>query len=106
MADTLGILVTTDNHLDAVIQFVNAAHGKGKEVQAFFTGAAVHLTLQPDFAKLEGKAKLWICDVSFRGNGYHGREDEVPGLRHPGPQCRDAGRDGPLRGVLMTPFSL
>jgi hypothetical protein len=80
MADTLGILVTTDRHLDSVIKVVNAAHDKGKEVQAFFTGPAVHLTLQPDFAKLEGKAKLWICDVSFRGNGYHGREDEVPGV--------------------------
>lgn len=80
MADTLGILVTTDRHLDSVIELVNAAHDKGKEVQAFFTGPAVHLTLQPDFAKLIGKAKLWICDVSFRGNGYHGREEEVPGV--------------------------
>jgi len=62
MADTLGILVTTDKHLDSVIELVNAAHDKGKEVQAF------------------GKAKLWICDVSFRGNGYHGREEEVPGV--------------------------
>jgi hypothetical protein len=80
MADTLGILVTTDKHLGSVIELVNAAHEKGKEIQAFFTGAAVHLTLQPAFAKLAGKAKLWICDVSFRANGYHGREDEVPGV--------------------------
>jgi len=49
MADTLGILVTTDKHLDSVIELVNAAHDKGKEVQA-------------------------------RGNGYHGREEEVPGV--------------------------
>ncbi len=80
MADTLGILVTSDKHLDAVVGLVEAAHEKGKEVQAFFTGAAVHLTLQPDFAKLAGKARLWICDVSFRANGYHGRENEVPGV--------------------------
>jgi hypothetical protein len=40
----------------------------------------VRRTLQPDFAKLVGKAKLWICDVSFRGNGYHGREEEVLGV--------------------------
>jgi hypothetical protein len=74
MADTLGILVTTDKHLDSVVELVNAAHAKGKEVQAFFTGAAVHLTLEPDFARLAGKAKLWICDVSF------GHEDDVPGV--------------------------
>jgi peroxiredoxin family protein len=80
MAETLGILVTTDKHLDSVIELVNAAHAKGKETQVFFTGAAVHLTLQPNFAQLAGKAKLWICDVSFRANGYHGREEEVPGV--------------------------
>ena len=80
MADTLGILVTTDKHLDYVIELVNAAHAKGKEIQAFFTGGGVHLTLQPGFAELAGKAKLWVCDVSFRANGYHGREDEVPGV--------------------------
>ena len=37
-------------------------------------------TLDPNFAELAGKAKLWICDVSFRANGYHGREEEVPGV--------------------------
>lgn len=80
MADTLGILVTADKNLDSVVNLVNAAYEKGKEVQAFFTGSAVHLTLHPDFARLAGKAKLWICDVSFRSNGLHGREDDVPGV--------------------------
>ena len=80
MADSLGILVTTDKHLDSVIGLVNAARDKGKDVQVFFTGAAVHLTLRPDFAELAGRAKLWICDVSFRANGYNGRENEVPGV--------------------------
>lgn len=80
MADTLGILVSSDNHFDYVIELVHAAHEKGIETQVFFTGSAVHLTLQPDFAKLVGRAKLWICDVSFRANGYHGREEEVPGV--------------------------
>lgn len=80
MGDTLGILVTTDKHLDCVVELVTAAHAKGKEVQAFFTGSSVHLTLKPEFAKLAGKAKLWICDVSFRANGLHGREEEVPGV--------------------------
>ena len=80
MADTLGILVSSDRHLDSVVKLVNAAHAKGKEVQVFFTGSGVHLTLLPGFAELAGKAKIWICDVSFRANGYHGREEEVPGV--------------------------
>ena len=58
----------------------NAAHAKGVETQVFFTGAGVFLTLEPGFAELEGKAKLWVCDVSFRTNGLHGREDDVPGV--------------------------
>ena len=84
MADTLGILVSSKNHLDYVVELVNAAHAKEKETQVFFTGPAVFLTLEPAFAKLEGKAKLWVCDVSFRSNGLHGREDDVPGVDYKG----------------------
>lgn len=80
MADTLGILVSSKMHLDAVVELVKAAHAKGCETQVFFTGSAVFLTLEPRFAELEGKAKLWVCDVSFRTNGLHGREDDVPGV--------------------------
>lgn len=80
MADILGILVSSNKHLDHVVELVKAAHAKGKETQVFFTGSAVHLTLEPAFAELEGKAKLWVCDVSFRSNGLHGREDDVPGV--------------------------
>lgn len=80
MAETLGILVTSKNHLESVVQLVKAAHTKGKETQVFFTGEAVFLTLEPEFAELEGRAKLWVCDVSFRTNGLHGREDDVPGV--------------------------
>ena len=84
MADTLGILVSSTNHLDSVVELVTAAHARGKETQVFFTGSAVFLTLEPDFAKLEGMAKLWVCDVSFRTNGLHGREDDVPGVDYKG----------------------
>ena len=46
----------------------------------FFTGKGVLLALKPDFNDIVGKAKLSICDVSFRSNGLHGREEEVPGV--------------------------
>ena len=80
MTDTLGILVSSDKHLEDVISLTSAAHEKGKQVQIFFTGKGVLLTLVPKFKELVGKAKLSVCDVSFRSNGLHGREDEVPGV--------------------------
>ena len=80
MKDTIGILVSSDRHLDYIIHFTRAAHDKGKQVKIFFTGKGVRLTLVPEFKELVGKAKLWVCDVSFRANGFHGRENEVPGV--------------------------
>ena len=80
MAETLGILVSSDEHLDYVVNLTEAAHAKGKQVEIFFTGRSVLLTVTPDFKKLVGKAKISICDVSFRANGLHGREEEVPGV--------------------------
>ena len=80
MAESLGILVSSDNHLDYVVKLTEAAHKKGKAVQLFFTGSAVKLGFEPDFAKLVGLARISICDISFRANGFHGREAEVPGV--------------------------
>jgi len=77
MADLLGILVSSDKHLDYVIALTNAANEKGRHVRIFFTGNGVLLTQKPEFAELVGKAKLSVCDVSFRANGLEG---EVPGV--------------------------
>ncbi len=77
MSDLLGILVSSDKHLDYVIELTAAAQKKGKTVRIFFTGRGVFLTQQPEFAKLVGKAKLSVCDVSFRANGLEG---DVPGV--------------------------
>jgi predicted peroxiredoxin len=77
MAEKLGILVSSDRHLDYVINLTTAAGEKGKEVEIFFTGKGVLLTQSPDFQKLVGKAKLSLCDVSFRSLGLKG---DVPGL--------------------------
>ncbi|MBC2714365.1 MAG: peroxiredoxin [Desulfobacteraceae bacterium] len=77
MADKLGILVGTDKFLDHVINLTDAAHAKGKDIQIFFTGAGVRLTQAPDFAQLVGKAKLSVCDVSFRIFEFSG---DVPGV--------------------------
>lgn len=80
MVDSLGILVSSEKHLNHVVNLTKAAHDKGKAVSIFFTGKGVLLTLKPRFKELVGKAKLSVCDVSFRANGLHGREAEVPGV--------------------------
>lgn len=77
MGDRLGIMVSSNKHLDYVIALTNAAYQKGKHVQIFFTGQGVLLTQKPDFAQLVGKAKLSVCDVSFRANNLQG---DVPGV--------------------------
>ena len=77
MAEILGILVSSDKHLDYVNKLTNAAHEKGKDVLIFFTGEGVLLTQSPEFTQLVGKAKISLCDVSFRALGLEG---EVPGL--------------------------
>lgn len=77
MSEKLGILVGTDKHLDWVIKLTDAACAKGKRIEIFFTGDGVRLTQHEGFKALVGKAKLSVCDVSFRALGLSG---EVPGL--------------------------
>jgi predicted peroxiredoxin len=77
MNKTLGILVSSDNYMDYVINLTNAAHAGGKEVRIFFTGDGVLLTQSPKFEKLLGKAKISVCEVSFRAKGL---KQDVPGL--------------------------
>lgn len=79
-AYSLAILVSTDKYLDQVVSLTAAAFAKGKKVDLIFTGKGVLLTMKPRFKELAGKAALSICDVSFRANGMHGREHEVPGV--------------------------
>ena len=80
MADSLGVLVSSDKYLEYVVNLAGAAHEKGKEVEIFFSGRGVLLSMDSKFKQLVGKAKLSICDISFRSNGLHGREEEVPGV--------------------------
>ena len=77
MTDKLCILVSSEKHLDYVINLTCAAYEKGKDVRIFFTGKGVRLTRDQDFQKLIGKAKLSLCEVSYRALGLKG---DVPGL--------------------------
>ena len=78
MADKLGILVTSNKYLDYIMKLTEAALARDKEVQIFFTGQSVLLTRAPEFAQLAEKAKVSVCDVSFRALCL--KEEDVPCL--------------------------
>lgn len=78
--NALAVLVSTDKHLDHVINVTNAAFSKGIQVNLFFTAKGVLLTVDPRFRELAGKATIRICNISFRDNGLCGREGEIPGV--------------------------
>ncbi len=77
MADRLGILVSSDYHLEKVISLTTAAHQKGKKVQIFFSHTGVLLTQKPEFEQLVGKAKMVLCLACFQ---KYGLEGDVPGF--------------------------
>jgi len=77
MAKSLGVLVTSDRHLDKVIDLCKAAKNKGIETTVFFSHLGTLLTQDPRFAELDGLGKLSLCNVGFEG---HGLKPPVPGV--------------------------
>lgn len=77
MENSLGILVSSENHLTYLLELTKAANNKGKSVTIFFTGKGVLLTQKNNFKKLQSYASLKVCEVSFRANNLSG---EVPGV--------------------------
>jgi len=77
MARTLGILVSSDKHIDKVIETVKAANRKKVEVTIFFTSRGVLLTQDPRFSQLDGRGRMSLCNVGFEG---HGLKPPVPGI--------------------------
>jgi hypothetical protein len=56
---------------------VAAAEKGGVPVVVFLTGEGVLVTQDPRFGELAGRARLALCEVSFRALGLKG---EVPGM--------------------------
>ena len=77
MAKSLGILASSDKHLDKIIKLCKAAKVKGVTVTIFFTHLGVLLTQDPRFQELVGLAKMSLCNVGFEG---HGLKPPVPGI--------------------------
>lgn len=68
MPRSLGIFVSSNNHLDKIIRLCKAAEKKGVEVSLFFTHLGTLLTQDPRFSELKG-LKMSVCKVGFEGHG-------------------------------------
>ena len=78
MPKKLGVFVSSDQHLDKVIELCKAAKKKQDvEVTIFFSHVGTLLTQDPRFGELEGLAKMAICNVGFES---HGLEPPVVGI--------------------------
>ena len=73
----LGILVSSNRHLDKIIKLCEAAEAKDVEVIIFLTHFGTLLTQDPRFAELEGKAHMSLCSVAFES---HGLKPPVKGI--------------------------
>ncbi|WP_028321837.1 DsrE family protein [Desulfatiglans anilini] len=77
MGKHLGVFVTSDQHLDKLIDLCLAARRKDVEVSIFFTHTGTLLTQDPRFSELEGLAKMALCNVGFES---HHLKPPVPGI--------------------------
>ncbi len=81
--DKLGIFVTTPQYMPQLVKIVEAALRAGKKAKVFFTFKAVHLTKQPDFARLVKmlpEDDLAICADSYTCEGFDVETDIPAGL--------------------------
>ncbi|MDY6973274.1 MAG: DsrE family protein [Thermodesulfobacteriota bacterium] len=69
MAKSLGIFVTSNDHLDKIIRLCEAAKKKEIEVSIFFTHFGILATQDPKFVELGELARMSVCNVSFKGHG-------------------------------------
>lgn len=88
MAKSLGIFVSSNNHLDKVIKLCKAAKKKEVEVSIFLTHLGALLPQDPRFVELEGLARMALCSVSLESYGLKpplpciGKEDYATQARH------------------------
>jgi hypothetical protein len=84
----LGIMVSTDSHLDHLLGLATAAKAKGHQVRIFLTNKGVVLPFDPKFAAvaevvdLAGGDDLALCNVGYEAAGYKGQT--APGIPEKG----------------------
>ncbi len=78
MSGTLGVLVSSDRHMDLIIGLCRSARKKGLGLSIFFTHTGTKLTRHPRFPELAGLARMSICKVGFEDNRLTA---PVPGIK-------------------------
>jgi predicted peroxiredoxin len=77
VAKSLGIFVSSDQHLDKIIKLCKAAKDKDVDVTIFFSHLGTLLTQKKKFHELKGLARMALCKVAFERQGLH---PPVPGI--------------------------
>ena len=77
MAKSLGIFVTSNQHLQKIIKLCEGAKKRGVETTIFFTHLGTQLTQDARFRKLQGLAKMAVCNVAFESHGF---KPPIPGI--------------------------
>lgn len=65
MGDKLGILVTSDKHIDHLIGITKAAYKAGKDVSIFLTNRGVFLSKDERLSELDGICHVSLCNLCF-----------------------------------------
>lgn len=65
MAETLGIFVSSDEHLDHLIGLCQALRDSGRKAKIFLTNRGVLLTQDPRFEQLSICPDISLCNVNF-----------------------------------------
>jgi hypothetical protein len=86
----LGIMVSTDRHLEQIRGITRAASDKGHAVTIFATDEGVRLLADPGFSSLSSLrgVEMSYCDLSAERHG--GRPAGLPGIIKPGSQFENA----------------
>lgn len=69
----LGVIITTDRHLDHVIGITEAANAKGHEVSIFAMDSGTRLLEKPEFTQLcaVGNVVMSVCQHSASEHGVN-----------------------------------
>jgi len=68
MSKTIGIYVSSDQHLDSLIKLCRAAKKKDVAVKVFFTHIGTRLCTEVRIRQLEELATVALCKVGFESN--------------------------------------
>ena len=77
MSKIIGIYVTSDKHMDKLIEFCRAARKKSVETRVFFTHQGTRLCTDKRMNELTEVATVALCKVGFEANRLDSADAKV-----------------------------